>query len=327
MTKFDSVRFTVRTDCHVHDKAPQARVDDYLETCLRKLEFLGKFASSKKCHAVLDNGDFFHAKAATKNSHEMVRKVIDLHRDFYSCPVYENPGNHDFPYNNIEYLDRQPLGVLFASGIFKRMEDTTFIEGDLKVRVVGFPFKSHFEASEFNIERGEEDILIVAAHTFATPNGGVLFGHETALSYFDLSSCSPDIFIFGHLHTDQGIQVINNKTFMNLGSMTRGSLTQDNLQRIPRFGYIEVTKDEQGIVKIHTDAIEYDVKPSNEVFDLEKSKRLETERRDIENFIATLAGTAEGGEDEDIITTIRNLTEFQDVVRDKAIHYITEVST
>jgi hypothetical protein len=192
----DKMSFTVRTDCHVHDKAPQSRVDDYLQTCLNSLRQIGEHAERTNAIAVLDNGDFFHAKAATKNSHLMVREVIDLHRSHYPCPVYCNPGNHDFPFNNIEYLDRQPLGVLFAAGIFERMYDHTFERGDLKVRVVGFPYKRVFTEEEFDLERGEEDVLIVCAHTFASPKGGELFGTERALSYYDLSEASPDIFCF-----------------------------------------------------------------------------------------------------------------------------------
>jgi DNA repair protein SbcD/Mre11 len=317
------ISFTVRTDCHVHDKAPQSRIDDYLETCLDKLRQIGEFASSRKCTAVLDNGDFFHAKAATKNSHDMVRKVIEVHREYYPCPVYENPGNHDFPYNNIDYLSRQPLGVLFAAGVFQRMGDLTFTDEEgLKVRVVGFPYKSHFDVSEFDLERGDEDILIVAAHTFASPKGGDIFGNETALSYYDLSSCSPDVYIFGHWHIDQGIQTINGKTFMNLGSMTRGSLTQDNINRIPRFGYIEISKDKQGVVSLHTEAVELKVKPAHEIFDLERHTRLQEEQRDIDQFISSLVLSAGEDEGDDILSTIKSLSNFHEEVRDKAIDYL-----
>ena len=73
-----SIRLTLRNDCHVHDKAPQSRVDNYLDTCISKLRCVAAHAKRTDSHAVIDGGDFFHAKAATKNSHEMVRRVIDL---------------------------------------------------------------------------------------------------------------------------------------------------------------------------------------------------------------------------------------------------------
>lgn len=321
------INFTVRTDCHVHDKPPQSRVDDYLQTCLNSLRQIGEHAEKTNSTAVLDNGDFFHAKAATKNSHLMVREVIDLHRSYYPCPVYCNPGNHDFPYNNIDYLDRQPLGVLFAAGVFERMYDHMFEdEAGLKVRVVGFPYKREFTEQEFDLERGDEDILIVCAHTFASPNGGELFGTERALSYYDLSEASPDIFVFGHWHIDQGIQEINGKTFMNLGSMTRGSLVQDNLTRIPRFGYIEIEKNKDGNVSVIFEAVELDVPPASDVFDLEKHKRLKEESRDIEQFVQSLLLQSEVGS-EDLGSEIQSLTNFKEEVRDKALAYLQDAST
>jgi DNA repair exonuclease SbcCD nuclease subunit len=250
---------------------------------------------------------------------------MEVHNIYYDCPVYVNPGNHDFPYNNIDYLNKQPLSVLFESSVFSRMTDLMFEEHGLKVRVVGFPFKSHFCESEFNIERGDEDVLIVAAHTFATPEGGILFGHEKALSYRDLSVTSPDVFIFGHLHTDQGIQKIGNKIFMNLGSMTRGSLTQDNLSRIPRFGYIEISKDSGGAISFHTEAIEYEAEPASDIFDLEKHNRLVDESRDIENFIATLACSVNSDET-DIFEAVSSLSSFEQEVREKALQYLREIT-
>jgi DNA repair exonuclease SbcCD nuclease subunit len=318
------INFTVRTDCHVHDKAPQSRTDDYLQTCLASLRQIGEHAAYTKSVAVLDNGDFFHAKSASKNSHLMVRSVIDLHKEFYPCPVYCNPGNHDFPYNNIEYIDRQPLGVLFAAGIFERMYDHTFEDEDgLKVRVVGFPYKQKFTIAEFDLPRGDEDILIVCAHTFASPQGGDFFGNEVALSYYDLAECSPDMMIFGHWHIDQGIQEVNGKIFMNLGSMTRGSLVKDNLSRIPRFGYVEVTKDSAGKVNLHTEAVELVVPPASEIFDLERHDRLQIEERDMEKFITSLKLQAQE-EGTNIVSEIETLMTYKDDVRDLALHYLSQ---
>lgn len=320
------IKFVVRTDCHVHDKAPQSRVDDYLETCLQKLRQVGEFARRKGCDAVLDNGDFFHAKAATRNSHEMVRRVIELHRDYYPCPVYENPGNHDFPYNNPEYIPRQPLGVLFAAGIFTRMTDHVFEDPStgLKVRVVGFPYKSLYKVTDFDIDRGDEDVLIACCHYSATPDGAMLFaGTEESLSYHDLAECPVDAWVFGHLHVDQGIQEVGGKIFMNLGSMTRGSLVQDNLTRVPRFGYIEIdVEPATGRPRINAEAVEYNVAPAEQVFDLERHDRLREEQRDIDKFIASLTTHAMADDPDDIYNTIRALSEFQQEVRDKAVYYL-----
>ena len=320
------MKFIVRTDCHLSDKAPTSRVDDYLNTCLDKIKQIGRLAEKHSATAIIDNGDFFDSTVAKNNSHEMVRKVIETHRDYYPCPVYENPGNHDFPYKNLKYIKRMPLGVLFSAGVFQRLTDQVFEENGLKVRVVGLPYKSDFAPEDFLIDREDEDVLICAAHTYASLNGGPIFdGNDQALSYHDLSECPPDFFIFGHWHIDQGIQHVNGKGFMNLGSMTRGSLVQDNLDRIPRVGVLEVRKNEDGIISINAEAVELDVEPANEIFDLEKHERLEQEERDINQFVSSLKMASMEDQD-DIFEVIGSLAEFQDDVKSTAIKYLRNIS-
>jgi exonuclease SbcD len=312
------INFLVRTDVHIHDKPPESRRDNYMETVLDKLRQIGQMAKERNVTAVLDNGDFFHNKSAARNSHALVKAVVDVHK-IYPCPVYENPGNHDFPYGNVDYINRQPLGVLFATGVFQRMDDILFQDVDLSVRVVGLPYKVEFDVFEFDIQRGDEDILIVCAHTFASPTGTERFGREQFLSYRDLSECSPDIFVFGHLHTDQGIQEVGGKTFINLGSLTRGSLTDDNLSRIPRIGYIEVTKND-GQVSIHTEPLEIRVRPAEEVFDLVTHERVQQERRDIERFIETLSRSSV--EEGDNLQEVIQHLDMESIIKERALDYL-----
>ena len=319
------ISFVVRTDTHINDKAPESRCDDYMETVLDKLRQVGQVARDRKVNAVLDNGDFFHNKAASKNSHTLVKRVVEVHKA-YPCPVYENPGNHDFPYGNVDYIDKQPLGVLFATGIFHRMDDIRFEDEDgLIVRVVGLPYKVDFSVFDFDMERGDEDVLIVAAHTYASPTGTECFGREQFLSYSELAECTPDLFIFGHLHVDQGIQEVLGKPFINLGSLTRGSLTHDNLERIPRIGYIKVEKID-GEIKISTEAIPLEVKPASEVFDLVKHERIQKERKDIDQFIETLSASATVEDGDDIGEAIKTLDVFEQEVRERALEYLERAS-
>lgn len=321
------ISFLVRTDVHISDRPPESRTDDYLETVLGKLRQIGNMARDLNVTAVLDNGDFFHHKSAAKNSHHLVKQVVEVHRA-YPCPVYENPGNHDFPYGNVEYVAKQPLGVLFTTGIFRRMEDHVFEDGNgLKVRVVGFPYKMEFTPFEFDVERGDEDVLIVCAHTYASPTGTESFGREKFLSYADLAGCTPDIFVFGHLHVDQGIVQMGGKTFINLGSLTRGSLTNDNLSRIPRIGHIRVTKDPEAGVAIHTEALEIAVRPASEVFDLAKHERIKQERKDMDAFIQTLSRSASLQDEEDVRAAIGGMGAFEADVRERALAYLERAAS
>lgn len=318
------IRFITRTDVHINDSAPESRKDDYKDAILAKLRQIGEVARERGAHAVLDNGDFFHNKAASRNSHMMVREVIDVHKA-YPCPIYVNPGNHDFPYGNIEYIDRQPLGVLFSTRVFERMTDVQFEEGDLTVRVVGLPYKVDFDVFDFDIERKGEDVLIVCAHTYASPTGTESFGRESFLSYQDLAECTPDVFVFGHYHIDQGVQEVLGKTFINVGAVSRGSLTVDNMSRTPKITCVSVSKTAEGGIRVEVEEIELEVGASTDVFDVEKRERVREERREVEEFVQTLV-TVAATEDANVVREIKDIEDLDDVVRERALAYLEGVA-
>lgn len=340
----EEVALVMRTDCHVAEHGPRSRRDDYREAVLDKLGQVGDLAVALKAAAVLDNGDFFHLKSAARNPHGLVRAVAELHSARYGgIPVYENPGNHDFPYGNAAaFLEGQPLAVLFATGVFRPMEDVLLCCGGLKVRVVGLPYRPDYEVEQFDLRRGDEDVLVVAAHTYASPTGGQFFGREAALSYRDLATTSPDVFLFGHWHIDQGIQEVGGKLFYNLGSLTRGALVQDNLTRIPRVGSLRVWRDPAtGKVALRSAAHELKVKPASEIFDLEERRLLESEERDLQGYLNSLKalvakmrhpsegeGASSGDGAGDPSSTVRDLVAgldpelFAEEVRDRALQYL-----
>lgn len=314
----------IRTDEHVSDKPPESRTDDYLETCLDKLTQIGDIARDVDADLVIDNGDTFHNKSARENSHLMVSKVIDVHRD-YPCPVYQNPGNHDFPYSNVDFVRRQPLQVLFSSGVFNRLDDVTLTDGqECSVRFVGFPYQNDYAESDIDPDRGDEDHLVACAHCYASKTGGDMFGNEPILSYEELKHNSPDGFVFGHWHIDQGIEKWDDAWFMNLGSMTRGSLTEDNLERIPRIGILRVWK-EDGVVHHSLDTHQLEVKPPDDIFDLERREELQREQEEMEDFLDTLAEQAETEGTDDLERYISDIEEFDDEVKTRSMEYLRQV--
>ena len=136
------VRLVWRTDIHMSDQTPCSRKDVWSETVLRKIHEVGEIAREVKADAVIDGGDFFDQKSPQKTSHNLIRLVAETHQD-YPCPVYANIGNHDCVYGDYSYIDQQPLGVLFSTGVFNRLydeHDVTFTSGGVKVRVVGIPY-------------------------------------------------------------------------------------------------------------------------------------------------------------------------------------------
>jgi len=316
------IKLLWRTDIHMSDKTPVSRTDDWRATLTKKLKKVGELA--KDFDAVLDGGDFFDIKSPTRNSHSLVREMIDIHND-YPVPVYANVGNHDCVYGDYTFLHQQPLGVLFSSGCFKRLYDeheVIFEKDGLKVRVVGIPYHGvHYDMERFkSITKGDEDYLVCVAHVLASEKGGSMFEGEDIVKYSDLENLAPDVWCFGHWHKDQGItEIAPNKWVVNIGSMTRGSLTQDNIERIPYLG--SLCFDENGI---HLKKIPLEVQPSEEVFDLAKREKEEIREDTMTTFVGSLKESLATCSETDLRESVMAL-EIPNSIKERALLYLEQV--
>jgi DNA repair protein SbcD/Mre11 len=284
------MKFIFRTDVHVSDKNPASWKGDYLAEIWSNLDQIGELARKHEATAVLDGGDYFHVKAATRNSHALVVRSAEI-QAAYPCPTYHVEGNHDIAYNNIETVEKQPIGVLYASGVFHRLREEVFEEGELCVRVVGVPFSQTRTLEELRaIKKKPNDThLIVVVHALAgeKPPAHVedFFG-EPVFRYSDLVfDGGPDLLCFGHWHRNQGITEIDERHFVNLGAVSRGALVRESLERAPQVALITV---EDGLSDLSVKAISLDVAPAEDVFDLERKERQEKESRIIEQFVERL---------------------------------------
>jgi DNA repair exonuclease SbcCD nuclease subunit len=288
------IRILWRTDVHCCDQTPSSRTDDWPETVLGKLGEVGEIARAHGCDAVLDGGDFWNDKTPIRTSHRMVTRVAAVHGR-YPCPVYANVGNHDVRLGQLDNLAESPLETLFASGVFRRLYDEheLVLERDgVKVRVVGVPYHGpRYDLDRFRrIERRDEDWLVCVAHVLASPQGGEMFKNEDILRYSDLPALMPgvDVMMFGHWHKDQGITPIGDgKIVVNVGSLTRGSLTQDNLERIPGVVVLGFWPKSTGIPPA-LEFVPLRVRKAAEVFDIDKRAQEELRASMIDTFVESV---------------------------------------
>lgn len=303
-----SINLVWRTDVHMADKGPSSRLDDWPTTVLDKLGQVRDIAKEVNASAIIDGGDFFHIKSPGRNSHSLIHRTAEHHAN-YPCPVYCTPGNHDSVYGDYSFLPQQPLGVLFSAGVFKRLYDEheavfefpfSAWERDkngtkLKVRVVGIPYHGNsYDMERFtSIEKGDEDYLVCVAHVLASEKGGTMFEGEDIIKYQDLMETAPDVYCFGHWHMDQGVKRIENfyaesgqavvKHFVNVGSLTRGSLSQDELRRKP--AAVVLGFDKSGI---NIEIRRLKVKPPEEIFDIEGRARQVKRQVDMDAFVTRI---------------------------------------
>lgn len=323
-----------RTDVHLADKGPSSRRDDWVETVFDKLSQVRDIATEVMADAILDGGDFFHVKSPTRNSHHLVQRTVS-HHSTYPCPVYCTPGNHDSVYGDYQFLPQQPLGVLFASGVFHRLYDeheAVFTKCDkygktIKVRVVGVPYHgTSYDMSRFtSIKKGDEDILICVAHVLASHKGGTMYEGEDIIRYSDLLDTAPDVFLFGHWHKNQGVETIGGKQFVNVGSLTRGSLSQDDAERVPSAVILNCDLF-NGVPGVHIEVKELKVQPFSEVFDLEARARQVKRQVDMDSFVESIRNTLVTGDSgETLSETVGKMQEVPGEIRERALHYLEMV--
>ena len=309
-----------RTDLHVSDQNPVSWKGDYAGEGWSCIQQIGELAVKYRCQAVLDGGDYFHVKASSKNPHHIVARTAQLHRS-YPCPVYSIPGNHDITWNNLDSLDKQPLGVLYAAGVFELLKDVTLKTDGYRVRLVGLPYSPHRKIEDFHVQKGEEDLLIVVAHVLAgedPPSKVEEFFGEPVFRYGDMIvGGGADAFLFGHWHRDQGVVKLGRTYFINPGAVSRGTLSSENIDRQPKVILLSAGPNSPLTIK----EIPLAVSPSSEVFDLEKKTQKQKEDADIDNFVERIRSDSMFDSSISIEENVDSL-DFAKDVRERALHYL-----
>jgi hypothetical protein len=121
---------------------------------------------------------------------------------------------------------------------------------------------------------------------------------------------------FGHWHKDQGIVTVFGKTFVNLGAVSRGALSHENITRTPKVAFIEADHD-----GIRVTPITLLVAPPEDVFDMERKERVEQESKSIDQFILTLQQSGSIDTEKSIEENIATLSFATDVQR-TAVEYL-----
>lgn len=319
------IKLIWRTDAHLSDYTPRSRKDDWTEAVLSNLRQVATIATRVGADAIIDGGDYFDIKRPVKNSHGLVRRSIEEHRS-HGIPTYVVPGNHDCLHGDYSNLPKQPLGVLYEAGVFLRLYDeheALFEKDGVKVRVVGIPYHgTSYDRDRFRIEKGDEDFLVVAAHVLASKKGGSMFEGEDIMKYDELLDLSPDVtcWMFGHWHKNQGVEEIApGTTVVNIGSLTRGSISQDNLSRTP--ACVELSFSDQFMYEVH----ELSVPPAEEVFDVEGKAREEQRESRMESFVSSIRNTLMASTSRPLDEVLDSLSaDVPSVVKERVRSYLEE---
>lgn len=259
-------------DMHLRDKAPEMRVDNYIDTQSRKLKWC--FRQIPRNALVFFPGDVFNSSREPYHIIEMFMNLLNSRRDLYYIFI---PGQHDMRYHNLD-LHNTPIRLLQAGVRNSTLVDAggSFIRGFL---IYGRAYGAKVPKPLKNVE--EKQILV--AHKMMVESEDLYPGQDAILAKNFMCLYPFDIIISGDNHHRFIVENNRGQMLINMGSFIR--MKTDQRQHKPAISIIENNKLE---------VIEIPISPYSEVF---AKKESDTETKKLVKTIGEdfISGVKEEG--------------------------------
>jgi len=239
------LRFLFFTDTHIRGTNPKSRLDDYYSALKNKFEEIINIVEKNNIDYILHGGDWFDRPDISPS---IVRDFAILVKKF-NRPVYSVAGNHDIFGHNPETISRTMLGLLEGTDIIRIIEDNKpiIIEKDnVKVQLYGHSYSYEIDEKglkESYIVKKDRacDYCINIVHGMLLPKTFIEGIKYTIID--EILSTEADITLAGHYHSGFGVKKINERLFVNPGSLARISALKSEIERIPQVVIIDLEKE------------------------------------------------------------------------------------
>lgn len=283
-------------DVHLADGPPSSRTEDYTEDILAKVQWIVEEAARLKVDAIVQDGDLFHIKTPTRNSHRLVQRTGEILTSA-NIPVLITPGNHDISNDRIDSLSRQPLGTL------AKFPGIDLLMGPHEeFPLFGIPYLHDWGTElplwmskyrEWCTSKKIEDIdfwPLMVTHAPIFPPGENppydFIASEDWAMMMENGDC-----VYGHIHDVHGIYKPNPEypvTMVNNGAISRGSLHEATLKRKP-----QVTLWEGRMGKYTPIPVPH--RPAEAVFRLKEKEDVDERNSRAEEFLREIGTTTLDG--------------------------------
>lgn len=266
------LKFLYIGDMHEMESQPSSRIDNYEETVHKKRQEILNLAKKYNVNAILEGGDFLDRPKVSNSFlsflmeewglNQLIMKdlflKIKLGMNSFSdlqtqlnqtIPIIGVIGNHELIGGALDSYEKTSLAVLEESGfihIVSKENPYIFSDNEIKVAITG---QSYFfdidseDKSGYIIKDKLGDYHIHLVHgMLMNKSYGKMFKH-TLIEDIAFET-EADLTINGHDHTGYPLTTINNKMFINSGSIMRISATKKEIERKPKVLLITVSKEE-----------------------------------------------------------------------------------
>ena len=299
-------------DPHFSCKQPRNRLDDILNTQVKKIESLGKLVIDNQVSDVLFLGDLFNSKGLDfKRFVSIASKLMEIKMQT-GVRFHTICGNHDMLNRDPESINYGPIGFLVSMGVLE-------------------PIRDEFDIDDVHFISGHYYVPVGALKP-ATKGFNVLLGHYFYNSGFggeeDVNLLSTDIkrlnynYIFlGHDHAQYEPLKIHGTMLYRPGSLTRLSLSRDQIRRDHIYVYLMDT-DSKGVELLSVPEIQ----PVNVVFNMDQ-KVIDSigdnhiGLADLEIDFSDLLSGLEFNQTSDLMNILNELN-FDEEVKNRLLEYL-----
>lgn len=237
------MRILFLTDTHIRGTTPKNRTDNLPITLMNKFKEIVKIVKDHNVDFVLHGGDLFDRPDISVS---IVSSFASILNDI-KVPVYIVCGNHDIYGHNPDTINRTMLGLLDSLNIINiiNRDDTIFLQkDDIKVQLTGYPYT-------YNIDDENNRDNYIVKYVSKDVNYAIHMVHGMLLNkpfiedipytlIDDIKFTKANITLSGHYHSGFGIINIDEKYFINPGSLIRVTNSLSEINRIPQVALIDL---------------------------------------------------------------------------------------
>lgn len=287
------MRYVYTTDEHFTSKQPKNRLDNYLESMLKKLGEVVEFVNENNVDIWLSGGDFFDTNVEkTPLLNKIMRVLSGLKR---KTPILIIPGNHLIKGNAEKSVDGSGLATLEEAG-FVQIKDDPYI---------------HEDADTGKRLMMWHEMLI---------KDPVPWHHITFEDASKDLKGKADIVFCSHFHAYQGTyKAKNGVIFISPGAFARGMGNEINLKRPPRFFELVLKPNKPMKGKYHTLAKDNPYPFKDRVI----KESLERKSEELVDYIRENLSTF--GDSQISFPTVLDMLLKAGKVRPKIVEYLTQL--
>lgn len=237
------MRLLFFTDSHIRGSSPKNRKDDFVETLEKKLLEIVDIIDNNDIDYVLHGGDLFDRPDVSISVTGRFSKILKK----IKIPFYIVSGNHDVYGHNPNTVNRTMLGLLSELGIFNVINENERVylnKGQIKVQITGQPYiydiddiinRKYYILDEVD---STVDYAIHIVHGMLLDRPFIKGVPYTLVE--DIKDTKANITLAGHYHSGFNKMVIDNKYFLNPGSIVRISNSLREMDRKPKVIIIDL---------------------------------------------------------------------------------------